>query len=161
MKGTECDILSNGSLDIKNKVLKDLDFVLGSVHSHFKQDKETMTKRMINAIHNEYVNAIGHPTGRIIQKRRPYELDLEKVLEVASQQDVAMEINCYPSRLDLKDINCRRAKEYGVKLMLGTDAHDPSGLEFLSLGVFVARRGWLTVKDILNTKNYEVLMKRS
>ena len=159
LSGTECDILKDGNLDISNNVLRDLDFVIASVHSHFRQDENTMTKRMINAIHNEHVNAIGHPTGRLIQKRSPYELDLEKVFEVASQQDVVMEINCYPNRLDLTDVNCRKAMEQGLRMMLGSDAHAPSELEFLPLGVSVARRGWLTREALVNTLSAKEIIK--
>jgi DNA polymerase (family 10) len=149
--GTECDILSNGKLDLKNEVLKDIEFVIASIHSGFKQDSESMTQRIIDAIHNDYVNAIGHPTGRLIQKRSPYTFDFDKVMETAAEQKVAMEINCYPRRLDLKDVDSRRAKAHGVKMMLGSDAHTTSEMEFLPLGVSVARRGWLTQQDVLNS----------
>lgn len=149
--GTECDILSNGKLDLKNEVLKDLEFVIASIHSGFKQDSESMTKRIIDAIHNDYVNAIGHPTGRLIQKRSPYSFDFDKVMDIAAEQKVAMEINCYPRRLDLKDVDSRRAKTQGVKMMLGSDAHTTAEMEFLPLGVSVARRGWLTQQDVINT----------
>jgi DNA polymerase (family 10) len=149
--GTECDILSNGKLDLKNEVLKDIEFVIASIHSGFKQDSESMTQRIIDAIHNDNVNAIGHPTGRLIQKRSPYTFDFDKVMETAAEQKVAMEINCYPRRLDLKDVDSRRAKAHGVKMMLGSDAHTTSEMEFLPLGVSVARRGWLTQQDIINS----------
>jgi DNA polymerase (family 10) len=159
LSGTECDILKNGNLDINNEVLRELDFVIASIHSGFKQDEDTLTKRIITAIHNEYVNAIGHPTGRLIQKRRPYELDLDRVFEAASQQKVLMEINCYPNRLDLRDVNCRNAKEYGVTLFLGSDAHTANQLEFLPLGISTARRGWLSKKDIINSFKFDEIIK--
>jgi DNA polymerase (family 10) len=159
LTGTECDILKNGNLDINNDVLRELDFVIASIHSGFKQDEDSMTGRIITAIHNEHVNAIGHPTGRLIQKRRPYELDLERVFEVASHQRVLMEINCYPNRLDLRDVNCRIAKEYGVVMILGSDAHTPPEMEFLPLGVSTARRGWLSKKDIINNLNFDEVIR--
>ena len=118
-----------------------------------------MTSRVIEAIQNEHVNTVAHPTGRLIQRRSPYALDLDAVFEAAAEQGVMMEINCYPDRLDLSDVNSRRAKEHGVKMTLGTDAHTPSDLEFLPLGVSVARRGWLRAADVANTLSVEELLK--
>jgi len=152
LKGIECDIKSDGSLDFSSTILKELDFVVASIHSGFKSEADVMTERMIKAIHNEYVSTIGHPTGRIIQKRNPYSLDLGKVFEAAASQDVAMEINAFPDRLDLDDVSSQKAKEYGVKLSIGSDAHASNQIDFLKLGIAVARRGWLTAEDILNTK---------
>jgi DNA polymerase (family 10) len=157
LKGIECDIKADGSMDLSNSSLKDLDWVVGSVHSSFRQDKNTMTKRLISAIHNEHVDAIGHPTGRLIQKRRPLLIDLEEVFEAATNQGVTMEINAYPTRLDLDDVNCRAAMEKGVMMMIGTDSHAPNQFEFISLGVSVARRGWLETKDVINTNSAEDL----
>jgi len=151
LKGTECDILSDGRMDLPDSLLGDLDFVVGSVHSAFRQDINTMTDRIIKAIHNENVDCIGHPTGRLIQKRRAYDVDLEKVFEAAAEQGVMMEINAYPERLDLDDINCRAAMEQGVTVVIGTDSHAPSQMEFMPLGVSVARRGWLEAENVANT----------
>ncbi|MGD2200860.1 MAG: DNA polymerase/3'-5' exonuclease PolX [Candidatus Bathyarchaeota archaeon] len=159
LKGTECDILSDGGLDLPDSVLKDLDFVIGSIHSAFRQDEETMTQRMINAIHNDHINAIGHPMGRLIQKRKPYDFDLERVFEAASEQGVMMEINAYPERLDLDDVNCRAAMEQGVMMVINTDAHAPNQMEFMPLGVSVARRGWLKAKDVTNTLPLKDLLR--
>lgn len=159
LKGIECDIKADGSMDLADSSLADLDFVVASVHSGFKNDEETMTSRMISAIHNEHVDAIGHPTGRIIQKRKPYPLDLDRVLEAAAAQHVAMEINAYPERLDLDDVSCRKAMEAGVVMSIGTDAHALNQMEFLPLGVSVARRGWLAAKDIANTRTAKELLR--
>ncbi len=159
LKGTECDILGDGSLDISDDLLRDLDWVIASIHSGFRQDSETITQRIIDAIHNDYVDTIGHPTGRLIQRRQGYSLDIDAVLEAASNQNVMMEVNCYPDRLDLSDINCRRAKEFGVMVSLGSDAHVPGELEFLPLGLSVARRGWLEAKNVANTYQVEDLLK--
>jgi len=155
IKGTECDIKGDGSLDYSDDTLNQLDFVIASVHTGFQNDEEKLTQRMVDAIHNPYVKAIGHPTGRLIQRRSPYALDLDRVFEAAAEQNVFMEINGSPSRLDLTDVNARRAKEMGVKLSLGSDAHSVSQMEFLPLSVAVARRGWLTQEDVVNTWELE------
>lgn len=152
LKGIECDIKSDGSLDFSSSILKELDFVVASIHSGFKSETEAMTERLITAIHHEYVSTIGHPTGKIIQRRNPYSLNLDQVLEAAAGQNVGMEINAFPDRLDLDDVSAHKAKECGVKLSIGSDAHAATQIDFLKLGVSVARRGWLETKDILNTK---------
>lgn len=159
LKGIECDIKSDGSLDLPNSSLRDLDFVVASIHSGFKKDEETMTNRLISAVHNEYVSTIGHPTGRIIQKRKPYSINFDRVLEEAAKQRVSMEINAYPERLDLDDVSSRKAMEAGVLMSIGTDAHALNQMEFLPLGVSVARRGWLTANDVVNTKPIKELLK--
>jgi DNA polymerase (family 10) len=158
IKGTECDIKGDGSLDYSDDTLSQLDFVIASVHTGFQNDEEKLTQRMVDAIHNPYVKAIGHPTGRLIQRRSPYALDLDRVFETATEQNVFMEINGSPSRLDLTDVNTRRAKEMGVKLSLGSDAHSVSQMEFLPLSVAVARRGWLTQEDVVNTWELEKVL---
>ena len=158
IKGTECDIKGDGSLDYSDDTLSQLDFVIASVHTGFQNDEEKLTQRMVDAIHNPYVKAIGHPTGRLIQRRSPYALDMDRVFEAAAEQNVFMEINGSPSRLDLTDVNTRRAKEKGVKLSLGSDAHSVSQMEFLPLSVAVARRGWLTQEDVVNTWELEKVL---
>jgi len=160
LKGIECDIKADGSLDLPDLVLRDLDFVVASIHSGFKAEEKQMTTRMVSAIHNDYVSAIGHPTGRLIQRRRPYALNLDEVFEAAAAQGVMMEINAFPNRLDLDDVNSRAAMERGVRMVIGTDAHSPDHLELLPLGVSVARRGWLEAKDLANTLSAEDLLKR-
>ena len=159
LAGTECDILRDGRLDISDEVLAELDWVVAAVHSGFKTEEQAMTKRVIEAIQNEHVDTLAHPTGRLIQRRSPYALDLDAVFEAASERGVMMEINCYPERLDLSDVDSRRAKEHGVMMTLGTDAHTPSELEFLPLGVAVARRGWLEAGDVANTLSVDELLK--
>lgn len=159
IKGIECDIKADGSMDLSDSSLADLDIVVASIHSGFKNDEETMTNRVISAIHNEHVDIIGHPTGRIIQKRKPYPLNLDKVIEEAAAQHVALEINAYPERLDLNDVSSRKTMEAGALVSIGTDAHALNQMEFLPLGVSVARRGWLTAKDVANTRTANELLR--
>jgi DNA polymerase (family 10) len=159
LKGIECDIKADGSMDLTDSSFADLDFVVASIHSSFKNDEETMTNRMVSAIHNEHVDAIGHPTGRIIQKRKPYPLNLDRVIEEAAAQHVALEINAYPERLDLDDVASRKAMEAGAVVSIGTDAHALNQMDFLPLGVSVARRGWLTAKDVANTRTAKELLR--
>ena len=158
LTGTECDIKSDGSMDYSDEVLEQLDWVVASIHIGMQRDEETITSRIIDAIHNPYTRVIGHPTGRLIQKRNPYEVNLDKIFEAAAEQKVFMEINCSPSRLDLRDVDARRAKEAGVKLTLGSDAHSVAQMEFLPLGVSVARRGWLEPEDVVNTWGLEKVL---
>ncbi len=158
--GTEVDILSDGSLDYPDEILKEFDLVIASIHSGFKQDEETLTNRIIAAMKNPFVHCIGHPTGRLIGEREPYPLDLERVIAAAKETGTALEINAYYKRLDLNDIHTRAAKEAGVKLLIGTDAHLTDQMNYLHLGVAVARRGWCTREDLLNTLTYRELKKR-
>ncbi|MDH5770283.1 MAG: PHP domain-containing protein, partial [Candidatus Bathyarchaeota archaeon] len=151
LSGVEVNIDSNGKLDIKDNVLKDLDIVVASVHSGFKQSEKKMTERVLTAMRNDYVNVIGHPTGRIINKRDPYQIDLSKIFEAASELGVFMEINAFPNRLDLSDLNCFKTKDYGIKISIGTDAHNKDHLRYIELGIATARRGWLENKDVINT----------
>lgn len=157
--GTECDIKSDGSMDYSDDVLAQLDWVVASIHIGMQRDEETITNRILNAIHNPYTRVIGHPTGRLIQKRNPYAVNLDKIFETAAEQKVFMEINCSPSRLDLRDVDARRAKEAGVKISIGTDAHSVSQMEFLPLGIAVARRGWLEAADVVNTWSIEKVLE--
>jgi len=159
LSGAEVNIDSSGKLDIADNVLMDLDIVVASIHSGFKQPEAKITERVLTAIHNDNVNVIGHPTGRIINRRGPYQIDLLKIFEAASEQGVLMEINAFPDRLDLSDLNCLRSKDYGVKVSIATDAHHKDQLEYVELGVATARRGWLGPKDVVNT--YELAELRS
>ena len=159
LKGFECDIKADGSLDLPDSVLRDLDFLVASVHSGFRSDEREMTERVIRAVHNDHVSAIGHPTGRLIQKRQPYAIDIVEVFEAAASQGVMMEINAFPDRLDLDDVNCRTAMKRGVMMSIGTDAHALNQLDFLHMGVSVARRGWLEVKDVANTLSLKELLR--
>ena len=157
--GVEANIMKDGSLDVSNKLLKEVDLVLASVHSAFRMDEKEMTSRVIKAIEHEYVDIIAHPTCRIIQKREPIKIDMEKVLEKAKENEVIMEINAYPDRLDLNDIHTKMAVEMGVKLSIGTDAHSKEHLKFYEYGIAVARRGWAKKEDIINTYSIKELKK--
>lgn len=160
LAGTEVDILPDGSLDIEEDMLQQLDIVVAAVHSGFKQGKERLTKRIINAMKNKYVHLIAHPTGRLMGVRDAYELDFEEVFRVARDTNTALEINAFPSRLDLNDINARRAKELGVMIALGSDTHTIDQLDDMIFGIAVARRGWLEKGDILNTFSLKGLFKK-
>ena len=160
LAGAEVDIMDDGSLDYSDDILKELDIVIGAIHSGFKQKRDKLTKRIVSAMENKYVHIIAHPTGRLLGRREPYELDMDEVLKAAKDTNTAIEINSHPERLDLTDINCRRAKELGVMLALTTDAHMSDQLDNIRYGVSVARRGWLEKKDILNTLSWENVRKR-
>ena len=149
--GTEVDILADGSLDLSDDALAELDVVVGSVHSHMNQPKEQMTERVLRAIGNPNLDILGHPTGRLQMRREPFALDLEAVLRAARQHGVAMEINAFPDRLDLRDQHARMCKELGVKVVISTDSHHTRHLAHMKYGVLTARRGWLEKSDVLNT----------
>jgi DNA polymerase (family 10) len=159
LKGTEVDILSDGKLDHSERVLKKLDIVAAAIHSGFKQEREKMTKRIIRALENPLVHILVHPSGRLLGARDPYEVDIDEVMETAKKYGKALEINAYFERLDLDDIHCRKAKEMGIPLAIGTDAHHLDQMWMISLGVAVARRGWLEKKDVLNTMSLEEILK--
>lgn len=159
LKGVEVDIQADGSLSMRDSFLKKLDIVTASVHSGFKFPKEKQTARILKAMDNQYVDVIGHPTGRLIQKRNPLNLDLDKIYEKARERNIALEINASPDRLDLNGENVRNALRKGVKLVIGTDAHSKTQLNFLELGTATARRGWAEKKDVLNCLSLEELRK--
>ncbi len=160
LSGSEVDILKDGSLDLPDEILARLQVVVASVHSAFKQTRETMTARVIRAMRNPHVTILGHPTGRLLGEREAYEIDLEQVIRAASDTGTFLEINSFPQRLDLDDIHCKRAKELGATVAVGTDSHTNSQLETMSLGVSVARRGWLERDDLLNTLSLDDLLLR-
>ena len=149
--GIEVDILVDGALDLSDSVLEQMDIVIASVHSHFNQDRDTMTARLLKAISNPNVSVIGHPTGRQLLRRDAYPFDLDAVLKGAAKHKVAMELNAFPDRLDLSDVNLRTAKQQGVRIVINTDSHHTSHLEKMRYGVTQARRAWLTKDDVLNT----------
>jgi DNA polymerase (family 10) len=159
LKGTEVDILTDGKLDFPEKILKKLDIVVAAIHSGFKQDKVKMTKRIIRALENPFVNIIAHPSGRLLGARDPYEVEMDELMEAAKKYGKALEINAYFERLDLDDVHCRKAKEMGVRVGIGTDAHHLDQMWMMSLGVAVARRGWLESKDVLNTLSLKGILK--
>ncbi|HID32370.1 MAG TPA: DNA polymerase/3'-5' exonuclease PolX [bacterium (Candidatus Stahlbacteria)] len=156
LKGIETDIKANGSLDTADEILKRLDLVIGAIHSGFKKN---VTERMLDAMTNPYLDIIAHPTGRLISRREGYEVDIDRVIDRAAQVNVALELNSYFDRLDLNDINLLKAKQAGVKIAIGTDAHNPEGMGMIRFGLGTARRGWLTRKDILNTLTYKALCR--
>jgi len=160
LSGIEVDIKSDGSLDFSDEMLSKLDVVIAAIHSGFKQESKIITERIIKAMQNRLVNILAHPTGRLIGYRESYQVDINEMMEVAAKTGTILEINSYPERLDLNDIYCRMAKEKGVQLAIETDAHSIDGLEFMNLGVDVARRGWLEEKDIVNTLPLNELLKR-
>lgn len=150
LSGAEVDILDDGSLDYSDEVLKKLDFVIAAIHTGFHQSKDKLTTRIVKAMQNGYVNLIAHPCGRLIGQRQAYELDYEKIFNVAIETGTAIEINACPERLDLTDVNCKRAQELGVKLAIGTDTHRESQFDNIIYGLSVAKRGWVGKKDLLN-----------
>ena len=152
LAGIEVDLKAGGELDLPDKLLADLDVVIAAVHSGFKQPRDKMMARLAAAAKNPHVDIIAHPTGRLIGERDPVEVDLPELIRLAAATGTAIEINAHPLRLDLDDVHCRMAKEHGVKLAIGTDAHDTGGLDVMPLGVSVARRGWLEAADVLNTR---------
>lgn len=157
--GCEVDIKDNGQPGMKNLILKQLDVVNASIHSGFKESEDKITKRTIAAMENENVDIIGHPTGRILQKREPFAISMEKVFEKAKETGTCLEINAFPTRLDLKDVYIRKAINNKVKLVISTDAHHTSHQEFMQFGVWQARRGWAEAKDILNTLTIAKFLK--
>jgi DNA polymerase (family 10) len=158
-KGTECDILADGRLDYSDDVLATFDYVVASVHSHFKQSREEMTARILRAIHNPYVTMLGHATGRLLLRREGYEVDLEAVLQAAAESGTMIEINANPQRLDLDWIHCKRAKALGVTLVINPDAHSAGEIAFYRYGVDVARRGWLEKGNVFNTQSLAEVTK--
>ncbi|MDY7033936.1 MAG: PHP domain-containing protein, partial [Thermodesulfobacteriota bacterium] len=159
LSGTEVDIRMDGTLDYPDEILSKLDVVIASIHSGFKRSSHEQTMRIIQAMRNPHVHIIGHLTGRLLGEREGYEVNLGDVLKAASETGTALEINAYPQRLDLNDIGCRRAKEFGVKVVINSDAHILSQMDHMELGVSVARRGWLEREDILNTLNLEAFLQ--
>ena len=150
--GVEVDILGDGTLDLSDSVLEQMDIVIASVHSHFNQDRATMTERLLKAISNPNTSVIGHPTGRQLLRRDAYPFDVDAILQSAFKHRVAMELNSYPDRLDLCDVHLRMAKQHGVKIVINTDSHHTSHMEKIRYGVTQARRAWLTKDDVLNTR---------
>lgn len=157
--GSEVDIGSDGKLDYSDSILSEFDVVVAAIHSGFKQSRQQLTKRLVNACKNKFVDIIAHPTGKLWGTRGPYEIDFEELFKAACDYGTVLEINAYPFRLDLNDINCRMAKENKIKLAIGADAHLAEQLKSMYLGVAVARRGWLAKKDVINTLPYEEVLR--
>ena len=159
LMGSEVDIKSDGSLDYPDEVLKDLDIAIASVHSGFKMDMESMTKRIVKALKNPFIHFLVHPTGRLIGRREGYEVDMDEIIRTAKEYGKALEVNSHYLRLDLNDINVRKAVNAGVKIAISTDSHAPDELDMMRLGVATARRGWAEKKDVLNTMRLNELSK--
>jgi DNA polymerase (family 10) len=159
LAGIEVDILSDGRLDFDDRVLSQLDVVVASVHSGFRQDQETLNRRIEAALKNEHVDIIGHPTGRLISRRDPYALDVGRVLELAADTGTALEINANPDRLDLSDAYVRQGRDLGVRFAIDTDAHHVNSLDDMQYGVLTARRGWAQKQDVINTLPLDELEK--
>ena len=150
LAGIEVDIKKDGSLDLDDEVLAQLDVVVASIHSYMNMDRAEMTERMLAAIENPYTQIIAHPTGRLVLRRDPFEYDMEKIFDAAADRGVVMECNGAPERLDLRDVHLRKAKQHGVKIVISTDAHTTHALQAMKYGVATARRGWIEKKDVIN-----------
>lgn len=155
LAGSEVDILADGRLDYSDSVLKHLDFVVGSVHSRFTMSEKEMTKRLLTALDNRYLHVLGHPSGRLINQRSPYAFDVQKVIEKAGERGVALEINSFPSRLDLRDAHVRIVVEQKGRLCITTDSHAPDHLRFIPYGIGQARRGWAEKKHVINARPWK------
>jgi DNA polymerase (family 10) len=150
-KGTECDILADGSLDYPDDVLDGFDYVVASIHSSFQLTREEMTRRLVRAVSNPRVTMLGHPTGRLLLARDAYAVDLDAVIAAAAEAGTMIEINANPHRLDLDAVHCRRARERGVRIVINPDAHAVGGFQDLEYGISVARRAWLEKADVWNS----------
>ncbi|MGB2630398.1 MAG: DNA polymerase/3'-5' exonuclease PolX [Candidatus Omnitrophota bacterium] len=159
LTGIEVDILTDGTLDLKDSVLKELDIVIASIHSRFSLEQKEQTGRILKAIDNRYVNALAHPSGRLITTRTPIKVDFDKIFRKAAEENIYMEVNVHGERMDLNDVHCKRAKELGVKFLISSDAHTVEQLDKLVFGVITARRGWVEKDDVLNAKPLEKLTK--
>jgi DNA polymerase (family 10) len=155
LAGIECDIRTDGTMDLTDDCLASLDLVIASVHTGFNQNSQQMTDRLLKAIENPFVDILAHPTGRKILRRVPYAFDVDAVFTAASRAGVLLEINCQIDRLDLNDIHARVAKDRGVKLIISTDAHSQTAFGRLQWGIIVARRAWLQAADVVNTRSFE------
>ena len=160
LAGIEVDIRPDGSLELPDAALAKLDFVVASVHSAFRQDRDTMTQRIVRAVSNRYVRVLGHPTGRFLGEREPFDFDFDQLLHAARHSGLALEINASPSRLDLKDVHARMVKEAGVPLVINTDTHTLPSFDNIHLGVATARRAWIEKKDVLNALPLDQLLTR-
>jgi len=159
LKGIEVDIIEDGSLDLSDEVLGRLDLVIGAVHSKFGLSRQKQTRRILRAMEHPHFTLLAHPTGRLIDRREPYDVDMPRVIEQARQRGCFLELNCHPERLDMLDVQCQMAKQAGVLVCINSDAHTLSELENLRYGVGQARRGWLEADDVLNTRSLKALRK--
>jgi DNA polymerase (family X) len=159
LKGIEVDILKDGTLDLADSILRELEVVVISVHYHRGLSKTEQTERIIRAMDNPWCHILGHPTGRLINERAPYEIDMEKIVVAARERGCALELNSHPNRLDLNDVHCKLARDAGVKIAISSDAHSINNLDYMRFGVGQGRRGWLEPADVLNTRSWSELRK--
>jgi DNA polymerase (family X) len=159
LKGIECDILEKGGMDLPDDVLAQADWVNASVHYGQKQTRQQLTERILGAIENPHVSVIAHPTGRLLNKREPYQVDLDAVMAAAKKHGKLLELNANPVRLDLNDVHCAAAKQYGIPIVISTDAHAPDEMAVLRYGIVQARRAGLTKADVANTRTWPQLKK--
>jgi DNA polymerase (family 10) len=160
LKGIECDILEKGGMDLPDDVLAEADWVVASVHYGQNQPIEQITERILGALENPYVSIIAHPTGRLINRREAYAVDLDQVFAAAKRHGKLLELNANPARLDLDDVHCAAAKRHGIPIVISSDAHSTAGLQVLRYGVVQARRGGLTAADVANTRPWAEIKKR-
>ncbi len=159
LRGIEVEVLTDGTLGLPDEVLAELDVVVGSLHTGQRQEREVITERCLKVVRNPHVDILGHPTGRLIGRRAPSELDVERVLQACAETGMVVEINAHPSRLDLNDIYARRAVELGCKIAINTDAHDVDYFDFMAYGVATAQRAWLRAADVVNTQPLDKMLK--
>lgn len=160
LKGIECDILEKGGLDLPDDVLAQADWVLASVHYGQQQPRAQITERVLQALQNTYVSALAHPTGRILNRREAYEIDMDQVFAAAVRHGKLLELNANPARLDLNDVHCAAAKRWGIPIVINTDAHSADGLRVMRYGILQARRGGLAAVDVANTEPWQVIKRR-
>jgi DNA polymerase (family 10) len=159
LKGIEVDILEDGTLDLPDEVLAQLDIVIGAVHSKFSLSRTQQTERIVRALDHPYFTILAHPTGRLLSRRAPYDVEMSRIIRAAAKRGCSLELNADPDRLDLMDVHCQQAKAEGVLVSIGSDAHRTNGFTNLRFGVLQARRGWLGSRDILNTRSLGELQK--
>ncbi len=157
LKGIECDILEAGGMDLPDDVLAEADWVIASVHFGQRQSREQITDRILGAIANPHISIVAHPTGRLVNRREPYEVDMDAVMQAAAETGTLLELNANPARLDLHDVHCAAARSRGIPIVISSDAHSIEGLDVLRYGVLQARRGGLSMDDVANTRSWKKL----
>jgi DNA polymerase (family 10) len=155
LKSVELDILKDGSLDLPDEILKELDLTVCSVHYNFNLPRKEQTERILRAMDNPHFIILAHPTGRLINERNPYDVDMERLMEAARERGCFLELNGHPDRLDLSDVHTKMAKDMGIKVAISTDAHRTSDLDYMRFGIGQARRGWLEREDVLNARSWK------
>jgi DNA polymerase (family 10) len=159
LKGIECDILEAGGMDLPDDVLAEADWVIASVHYGQRQSRDQITSRIVGAIENSHVSIVAHPTGRLVNRREPYEVDMQAVMEAAARTGTLLELNANPARLDLHDVHCAAARQHGIPIVISSDAHSIVGLDVMQYGILQARRGGLTAADVANTRSWSKLQE--